>query len=162
MEEVKTYKRHTALKIYDISRWLYLHNMNVLAKFFYRINNVMYQCSIAYESEIDKTVRLCHAHGLQINKGVYIGPNTVIFQNVAIGAKYPEANVDIKIGSNCILGANACVFGELTIGDNVHIGANTVVLKDIPSNSVVIGSKATIIKNKETKKATKKKTTKKK
>lgn len=148
MEETKVIKRHKALKIYDISRWFYLHNMKFMAKFFYRINNVLYQCSIAYESEIHKTVRLCHPHGLQINKGVVIGENTVLFQNIAIGAKYPEAEVNIVIGKNCIIGANACIFGTLKIGDNVHIGANTVVLKDIPSNSTVIGGKAQILKPK--------------
>ena len=146
MEEKKTYKRHRALRIYDISRWFYLHHMKPIAQLFFRINNVVNQCSIAYEADIHKTANLCHARGFMVYPGTVVEEGTIIFQQVVLGSKYPYEPAHIHIGKNCMIGVNSCILGDVTIGDNVQIGANVVVLKDIPSNSIVIGAKAQIIK----------------
>lgn len=146
--ENKKIKMHGSLRIYLISRWFYLHNLEFLAKLFFRLNNIIYQCSIAYESELDPTVRICHARGIMINKGVTIGEHTVLYQQVTIGDKLVDTLVNIKIGKNCLIGVNSCVLGIVNIGDNVKIGANTVVTKDVPSNSTVVGCSSRIIKNK--------------
>lgn len=147
MEE-KKYKRHRALKIYDISRWFYLHHMKPIAQLFYRINNVVYQCSLSYEADISEKVRICHPRGVFVRPGTIIEEGTIIFQQVIFGAKYPDVETQIHIGKNCLIGANACILGNVTIGNNVQIGANTVVTKDIPSNSLVIGAKVQIISKK--------------
>lgn len=139
--------KYPALEIYLISRWFYKHHLIIMAKIFYRINNFVFQCSIPYETNIHSSVRLCHPRGVTMHKDVEIGENTIIYHNTTFGDKYIDNEVHIKIGKNCLIGANACILGNVTIGDNVKIGANTVVTKDIPSNSTVIGTKTTIIKN---------------
>lgn len=53
------------------------------------------------------------------------------------------------IGKHCVIGAGACVLGEITIGDNVKIGANAVVLTDIPDNCTVVGVPGKIVKQEE-------------
>lgn len=146
MEKIK---KHGALKIYLISRWSYLHNLIFLAKFFYKINNIIYQCSLSYKADISDKVRLCHARGVFVRPGTVIEEGTVIFQQVIFGTKYPDVETNIHVGKNCLIGANACILGDVTIGDNVKIGANTVVTKDIPSNCLVIGTKTQIIKKKK-------------
>lgn len=50
------------------------------------------------------------------------------------------------IGKNCLLGAGCCVLGDITIGNNVKIGANAVVLENVPDNCTVVGVPAKIIK----------------
>lgn len=50
------------------------------------------------------------------------------------------------IGCNCIIGAGACILGEIEIGDYVKIGANAVVLENVPSNCTVVGIPAVIVK----------------
>jgi serine O-acetyltransferase len=52
------------------------------------------------------------------------------------------------IGDNVFIGPGAKLFGNITIGNNVAIGANTVITKDIPDNSVVVGSQSKIISSK--------------
>ncbi len=53
---------------------------------------------------------------------------------------------DVKIGNYCFVGMNAKIFPGVTIGDNVIVGANSIVTHDIPSYSVVVGAPAKIIK----------------
>lgn len=66
----------------------------------------------------------------------------MIYQNVTIGSGVNGP----RIGKNCLLGAGCCVLGDITIGDNVKVGANAVVLKDVPSNCTVVGVPAQIKK----------------
>ena len=143
---MKKIKKHGSLKIYLISRWFYLHKLRLLANLFYRINNVIYQCSISYEADVNPNVRICHARGLFIRPNTVIEEGTVLFQQVIFGTKYPDVETHIHVGKNCLIGANSCILGDVTIGDNVKIGANTVVTKDIPNDCVVISSKAQIIR----------------
>lgn len=75
-----------------------------------------------------------------------IGRNFTIFQNVTVG--YSNGGKP-QIGDNVTIYSGAVVIGPIKIGDNVEIGANAVVTKDVPSNVVVAGVPAVIIKYKE-------------
>lgn len=86
-----------------------------------------------------------HPIGIVIGKGVNIGKNCVIYQNVTIGVKSREDRVYPTIGNNVIISANSVIIGSIRIGNNVTIGASAVVLKDIPDNSIVVGNPARII-----------------
>ena len=70
----------------------------------------------------------------------------LLYQNVTLGGRNGKGGP--IIGKNCIIGAGACVLGEITIGDNVNIGANAVVLEDVPENCTVVGVPAKIVKRK--------------
>lgn len=71
-----------------------------------------------------------HAY-TEINKNILLQP--LIIRNV-------------KIGNNCFIGMDAKIFPGVTIGDNVIVGANSIVMKDVPSYSVVVGNPARVIK----------------
>lgn len=149
-------KKHPALKIYLISRWFYLHNLEIIAKVFYYLNIIIFQASIAYEADIHESVILAHPRGVIIHPNSKIGKNTQIYQRVTLGSKELDKPVDIKVGNNCILGANCCLLGVLTISDNVHIGANSVVLEDVEPNCTVVGVPSKVVK-KSNKKTSRKK-----
>lgn len=87
--------------------------------------------------------------GIVVNPLVKIGKNCNLSQGVTIG----QLNRGIKkgvpvIGNNVYIGPGAKVIGNIKIGDNVAIGANSVVVDDVPNNSVVIGVPAKIVSQK--------------
>ena len=96
----------------------------------------------------------CLPHGMNsifISGGAIIGSNCVIFQQVTIGSNTIPDSKGMGapiIGNNCYISAGAKVIGKVRIGDNVRIGANAVVYKDVPNNSVVLsGEQKTITKD---------------
>lgn len=84
-----------------------------------------------------------HGHSTEIN-AKSIGYNCHIFQNVTIGTN--GSSKGPVIGNNCFFGAGCVVLGDIKIGDNVKIGANAIVVKDVPDNCIVITKGTVIIK----------------
>ncbi len=71
-----------------------------------------------------------------------MGQNCLIFQGVTIGVGTSGIP---RIGNNVILSSGAKIIGGITIGNNVTIGANAVVTKDVPDNSIAVGIPAKVI-----------------
>ena len=92
--------------------------------------------------------KLMHLGALvRIKPNCLIGRNCTILPGVVIGNKNLENDATwVIIGDNCYIGLGAKIFGEIHIGNNVIIGANSVVTKDIPDNTVVGGVPAEIIR----------------
>ena len=83
-----------------------------------------------------------HPNGIVIHAHAVIGPNCLIFQQVTIGTVGGEAPT---IGGRVDLGAGAKVLGAIRIGDQVQVGANAVVLHDLPAGCVAVGVPARIV-----------------
>lgn len=115
-----------------------------------RINRVIFSCDIPPQVYISKNTSLRHQGlGVVIHPKAIIGENNVIRQHVSIGtnAKPGEGGLAPKIGNNVMIGAGACILGNISIGNNVVIGANAVVLIDIPDDCIAVGIPAKIIKH---------------
>lgn len=123
--------------------FLYRHKMKILANILYRIMQVLFGCTIPPQVILEKGVNIPHFHGIVIHPDTKIGSGTLIYQNVTLGGR--NGQVGINVGRNCIIGAGACVLGKITIGDNVKIGANSVVLTDVPDNCTVVGVPGKIV-----------------
>jgi serine O-acetyltransferase len=75
-----------------------------------------------------------------------IGANFQFRNGLTIGNKGNDNTKTPVIGSNVTVGANVVIIGDIVIGDHVVIGAGSVVVKDVPSNCVIAGNPARIIK----------------
>ncbi|AUD07625.1 serine O-acetyltransferase [Spirosoma pollinicola] len=94
---------------------------------------------------IGENFNVFHGHGLVINRQTVIGNNVTVRQNTTVGSAKDNGKSPV-IGNNVNIGANSVVIGNITIGDNSLIAAGSVVLKDVPSNTVVAGNPAVVIK----------------
>tara|TARA_B100000315_G_scaffold259255_1_gene314534 strand:- start:7283 stop:7747 length:465 start_codon:yes stop_codon:yes gene_type:complete len=88
-----------------------------------------------------------HGAGVVIGETTVIGDDVTLFQGVTLGGTGKERGKrHPTLGSHVVVGAGAKILGGMTIGDNVTIGANSVVLKSVPPHSTVIGVPARIIR----------------
>ena len=109
-----------------------------------------YGTRIWFSSEVDTQARIGpglympHPHGIVIGAGVKIGENVSILQRVTLG-RAGDSHVYPTIGNGVEIGAGAAVLGAITLGDGAKIGANSVVLKDVPAGAVAVGAPARLI-----------------
>lgn len=109
----------------------------------HRSNRKRYNIEIYPECELGN-ILIPHCVGIVIGRTAKIGNNVTIMPNVVIGAKYspkesnPQGRRHAIIGDNCILGTGCKIIGAIEIGKNCTIGANAIVSKSIPDNSVVV------------------------
>ena len=91
-------------------------------------------------ARIGKGLFIDHGMGVVIGETAVIGDNVTLFQGVTLGGTgKKKGKRHPTLGNNVVVGTGACVLGYIHIGDNVSIGANAVVVRDVPSNSTVVG-----------------------
>lgn len=131
---------------YRFNNWLYRHHVPFLPWFIWRLQYVLFNCSVPASVKIGKGSFFGYGGiGVVIHSRAVIGKNCGIGQNTTIGGKSGWYEVPI-IGDNVDISAGAQILGPIRIGNNVIIGANAVVVKDVPDNCIVAGVPAKIIK----------------
>ena len=129
-----------------------------IAHFFYIIkkyfisNLIMYQVrkktgiEIHPGGKIGKNLFIDHGVGVVIGETTVIGDNCIIYQGVVLGGTGKESGKrHPTLKNNIMVGAGAILLGNIIIEDNVKIGANSVVLHDVPQNATVVGVKGKIV-----------------
>jgi serine acetyltransferase len=97
---------------------------------------------------IGRGFQMWHGTGLVINPATIIGTNVLLRHTTTIGNKYSGSGCPV-IGNNVEIGAHTIIIGDVSIGDNVTIGAGSIVTKSIPANSIAYGNPLKIIEKKE-------------
>jgi serine O-acetyltransferase len=128
--------------LYRLTSWLIKYKLAPLALISLWLNRVINGCVIGAAAKFDKGFVIMHPVGVVINSKVRGGKNIVIESGVVIGDEKGQAPC---LGNNIFIGAGAKIIGGVTIGDNVKIGANAVVVKDLPSNVTAVGIPAKVI-----------------
>lgn len=129
--------------------WLKERNMSFLSGRIHMKLISKYGCFIGVKSKIGIGVKFPHPNGIVVGSTTVIGSNCIIFQQVTFGGKLigdAQNEYYPRLGDNVIVFAGAKLIGNISIGNDVIIGANSVVNKDIPSYSVVAGVPAKILK----------------
>lgn len=141
------------IKIYRLSNYLYKKKIPILPKILQRIIYILYNAHIPCEATIGNGTLLGYGGmGIVIHTNAKIGRNCMILQQVTIGTSVPF--FDMKklhpvpiIEDNVYIASGAKILGGITIGTGSVIGANSVVTKDIPPHSLVLGIPGKVIKN---------------
>lgn len=99
-------------------------------------------------TDIGFAFNVYHGVGLVIHEDVIIGDRVTVRHCVTIGKAKADGNAPV-IGNDVDIGANSVIIGDIRIGDNVTIGAGSVVVKSIPNDCVVVGNPAKIVRGKK-------------
>lgn len=150
-----------AMAVYRLGRWRYgvrpvlLRKMfSLLYKVLYKMIQVIAGIELPCEAVVGKNFVIDHFGGVVVSGDARIGDNCRIRTGVVIGLARVADPCAPVIGNNVDIGAGAKLIGRISIGDNVNIGANSVVTSDVPSDSTAVGVPARIIPHKRRETAT--------
>jgi len=136
-----------AMFFYRNANWLYKKGLRFLPRFISGIGQFLTTIDIHPAATIGERVFIDHGVGVVIGETTIIGNDVVIYQQVTLGGvnlvcgkRHPT------IENNVVIGAGARILGDITIGKNSKVGANSVVIKDVPPDSTAIGIPARVIK----------------
>ncbi len=122
--------------------------LGFLAKFFAMLNVVIFGIEVSPQVQIGGGLFLPHTVGTVLG-AERIGNDCTIMQGVTLGTIEPDMGFTVSerpiIGNNVLIGAGAKVVGRITVGDYAKIGANAVVLRDVPAHAVAVGVPAQIV-----------------
>jgi len=133
----------TAMILYRLMQWAHNWRLLPLELLFNKLNGVCCSCIIGRGAEFGPGFVLIHSQGVVINGEVRGGSHVYIEHQVTIGADRRNSPI---LGSNVYLGAGAKVIGPVTIADHVRVGANAVVVHDVPCGATVVGIPARVVR----------------
>nr|WP_278986423.1 hypothetical protein [Plesiomonas shigelloides] len=141
-----------AIFFYRIGNFFYKRKVYLLSSFFKNINFILFNSYIPSSAQIGEGTKFAYGGiGVVIHKDAIIGRNCILGQGITIGAAegYASdvANKAPVIGDNCYLSAGCRIIGDVKVGSNSIVGASSLVNKSFPSNSVIVGIPARVIKN---------------
>jgi len=131
-----------AMLFYRAMQWSRRHRLTPLECMFNKLNAVLCNCIIGRGAEFGPGFVLIHSTGVVINGAVRAGRGVHIEHQVTIGA---ERRQSPALGDDIFIGAGAKIIGRVTIGDGARVGANAVVLQDVPDHHTAVGVPARII-----------------
>ncbi len=112
---------------------------------FRKIRNT-YGIELPYSVELGRRVIIEHQGAIVIHGNCAIADDSIIRQGVTLGNRYLDRPLDApKLGKRVNVGAGAKIFGNVTIGDAANIGANAVILYDVPAGATAVGIPGRII-----------------
>lgn len=119
--------------------WLKKRNQRFFGLIVCRRLQRKYGVFLPYAAQFNSSLILRHPIGIIIGEGVEISDNVIIFQNVTLGRSDTYVDSYPCIGENTIIYSGAVILGDIKIGKNCIIGANAVVTKDVADNSISVG-----------------------
>lgn len=116
--------------------------LGVFAMLFNKLNVILCRCVIGRRAQFGPGFVLIHSTGVVINSKVRGGARILLEHGVTIGEEKSQAPV---LGDDVFVGAGAKIIGGVTVGSRTKIGANAVVLQDIPDDATAVGVPAKIV-----------------
>ncbi|KAJ9505300.1 hypothetical protein QJQ45_028330 [Haematococcus lacustris] len=137
------YKGYQAIQTHRIAHALWCRGQRVMAMAMQSRSSEVFGVDIHPAARIGKSILLDHGTGVVIGETAVIGDGCSLLQGVTLGGTGKEAgDRHPKIGPNVLIGANASVLGNISVGQGVQIAAGSLVLKPVPEFTLVAGSPA--------------------
>ena len=162
-EDWRTYDQHLSrqglwvMAVYRFGSWRYTIRwrwvripLSFLYKLFKAISEMLTGIELPCEATLGRRFRIDHFGGIVISGDAVFGEDCVIRNGVTVGLKNTGHRGAPIIGNRVDIGAGAKILGSIRVGEDVSIGANAVVLIDVPSNSIAIGVPARVLPRKGT------------
>ena len=138
-----------AIVNYRVANYFYRKNFKFIARMISGISTAFTNVDIHPASKIGRRVFIDHAFGVVIGETSIIGDDVLIYQGVTLGGvSLNRGKRHPTIQNNCVLGSGAKILGNITVGEGSKIGANSVVIQDVPKHSTAVGVPAKIVKTK--------------
>lgn len=146
-EVILLYSGLHAIVLYRVAHFLFQAKVPFVPRFLSQIGRFLTGIEIHPAALIGEGFFVDHGMGVVIGETAIIGNNVILFQGVTLGGTGKEKGKrHPTIGNDVVVGAGAKILGNIKIGDNSYIGANAVVVKDVPQNSTVVGVPGRITK----------------
>ena len=149
LEVMFAYPGFHAIFLHRINHLLWNLGLPVIPRFLSHIGRFLTGIEIHPAAKIGPGLFIDHGMGVVIGETTEIGENVLLYQGVTLGGTGKEkAKRHPTLGNNVTVGAGAKILGAIKIGDNAIIGANSVILKNVPDNSISVGVPGRITKKK--------------
>lgn len=140
LEVLLCYSGLHALWFHRCNHWLWKHHFRLLARWLSQVARWLTAIEIHPGAEIGRRLFIDHGMGVVIGETTVIGDDVTLYQGVTLGGTGKEKGKrHPTIGNGVVIGAGARVLGNVCVGDNSRVGAGSVVLRDVPGNSTVVG-----------------------
>src|SRR5271168_239213 len=129
-----------AVWFYRINHWLWKHGFRLLARWLSQVARFLTGIEIHPGAAIGRRLFIDHGLGVVIGETAVVGDDVTLYQGVTLGGtgkgsgrRHPTLRDGVFVGSN------ASILGDITVGENSRVGAGSVVLRDVPPDSTVVG-----------------------
>jgi len=140
LEAILCYSGLHAVWAYRLNHWLWKHRFRLLARWFSQLARLLTGIEIHPAAQIGRRLFIDHGMGVVIGETAIVGDDVTLYQGVTLGGTGKEKGKrHPTIGSGVVIGAGAKVLGNIQIGDNCRVGAGSVILRDVPHDSTVVG-----------------------
>ncbi|MDX1933389.1 MAG: serine O-acetyltransferase EpsC [Capsulimonadales bacterium] len=145
--EVLTYAGLWAVWYHRVAHWLWVRGLLFPARALSQWNRFVTGIEIHPGARIGRRLFIDHGMGVVIGETAEIGDDVLMYHQVTLGGTSLEKTKrHPTVGNNVLLGAGAKVLGAVTVGDNVKIGVNSVVTKDVPADHIAVGVPAKFLR----------------
>ncbi len=140
LEVIVAYPGLHAIWFHRASHWLWLREQRFLGRVVSHLGRMATGIEIHPGATIGEGFFIDHGMGVVIGETAEIGDNVTLYHGVTLGGvSWRKEKRHPTIGDHVVIGAGAKVLGPIVIGEHSRVGANSVVVKDVPPNSVVVG-----------------------
>lgn len=146
LEVLLVYPGLHALWLHRAAHVLWTHDVKLGARLLAHSNRFLTGIEIHPGARIGRRVVIDHGMGVVIGETAMVGDGCLLYKGVVLGGTSLERKVrHPQIGDNVVIGSNACILGNIHVGNHARIGSGSVVVREVPPEATVVGVPARVV-----------------